>query len=38
MSTKLCPRLNAAGEITRESYTSSSGLTIRNAKTGRMNH
>jgi len=38
MSTKLCPRSNTAEEITKESYTSSSGLTIQNKKTGRKNH
>jgi len=35
---KLLLRPSAAGEITNESFTSSNGSTIRNAKTGRMNH
>ena len=38
MSRKLCPRSNAAGEITKGSYTSSSGSTIRNSRIGRKNH
>ena len=35
---KLCPQSSAAEETTNQSYTSSNGLTIRNARTGRRNH
>jgi len=34
---KLCPRSSVAKEITNESYISSNGSTIQNAKTGQKN-
>jgi len=36
-SKKLCPRSSTAEERTSESYTSSNGSTIQNARTGRKN-